>query len=48
MLVGMSLQEFDLLNEKVEKVYPEAERKRLSKRGMVMVNTQAGCWSFLL
>ena len=32
MLVGMSLQEFDLLFVKVEKMYPEEERKRLSKR----------------
>ena len=32
MLVGMSLQEFDLLFAKVEKMYPEEERKRLSKR----------------
>ena len=32
MLMGMSLQEFDLLFAKVEKMYPEEERKRLSKR----------------
>ena len=32
MLMGMSLQEFDLLFVKVEKMYPEEERKRLSKR----------------
>ena len=32
MLVGMSLQEFDLLLTKMEKAYPEEERKRLSKR----------------
>ena len=32
MLMGMSLQEFDLLLAKVEKMYPEEERKRLSKR----------------
>ena len=32
MLMDMSLQEFDLLFVKVEKMYPEAERKRLSKR----------------
>ena len=32
MLIGMSLQEFDLLFAKVEKMYPEEERKRLSKR----------------
>ena len=32
MLMGMSLQEFDLLLVKVEKMYPEEERKRLSKR----------------
>ena len=31
MLIGMSLQEFDLLLVKVEKMYPEEERKRLSK-----------------
>ena len=31
MLMGMSLQEFDLLFVKVE-MYPEEERKRLSKR----------------
>ena len=32
MLMGMSLQEFDLLFVKVEKMYPEEERKRLSKQ----------------
>ncbi len=32
MLMGMSLQEFDLLFAKVEKICPEEERKRLSKR----------------
>ena len=32
MLMGMSLQEFDLLLTKMEKAYPEEERKRLSKR----------------
>ena len=32
MLMGMSPQEFDLLFVKVEKMYPEEERKRLSKR----------------
>ena len=32
MLMGMSLQEFDLLFVKVEKMYPEEEGKRLSKR----------------
>ena len=32
MLMGMSLQKFDLLNAKVERMYPEEERKRLSKR----------------
>ena len=32
MLMGMSLQEFDLLLAKVVKIYPEEERKRLSKR----------------
>ena len=32
MLMGMSLQKFDLLLVKVEKMYPEEERKRLSKR----------------
>ena len=32
MLMGTSLQEFDLLLTKVEKAYPEEERKRLSKR----------------
>ena len=32
MLMGMSLQEFDLLFAKVVKIYPEEERKRLSKR----------------
>ena len=31
-LMGMSLQEFDLLFAKVEKAHPEAERERLSKR----------------
>ena len=31
-LVGMSLQEFDLLFAKVEKAHPEAEREGLSKR----------------
>ena len=31
-LMGMSLQEFDLLLAKVEKTYPKAERERLSKR----------------
>ena len=30
-LMGMSLQEFDLLFAKVEKAHPEAERERLSK-----------------
>ena len=30
--MGMSLQEFDLLLAKMEKAYPEEERKRLSKR----------------
>ena len=32
MLMGMSPQKFDLLLVKVEKMYPEEERKRLSKR----------------
>ena len=32
MLMGMSLQEFDLLFAKVEKAHHEAERERLSKR----------------
>ena len=32
MLMGISLQEFDLLLTKMEKAYPEEERKRLSKR----------------
>ena len=32
MLMGMSLQEFEFLLAKVERVYPEEERKRLSKR----------------
>ena len=32
MLMGMSPQEFDLLLTKMEKAYPEEERKRLSKR----------------
>ena len=32
MLMGMSLQEFDLLLTKMEKAYPGEERKRLSKR----------------
>ena len=32
MLTGMSLQEFEFLLAKVERVYPEEERKRLSKR----------------
>ena len=32
MLMGMSLQEFDLLLTEVKKMYPEEERKRLSKR----------------
>ena len=32
MLMGMSLQEFDLLLTKMEKMYPEEERRRLSKR----------------
>ena len=31
-LMGMSLQEFNLLFAKVEKAHPEAERERLSKR----------------
>ncbi len=31
-LMGMSLQEFDLLFAKVEKAHPEAWRERLSKR----------------
>ena len=31
-LMGMSLQEFDLLFAKVEKAHPEAERERLFKR----------------
>ena len=31
-LMGMSLQEFDLLFAKVEKAHPGAERERLSKR----------------
>ena len=31
-LMGMSLQEFNLLFTKVEKAHPEAERERLSKR----------------
>ena len=31
-IMGMSLQEFDLLLAKVEKTHPEAERDRLSKR----------------
>ena len=31
-LMGMSLQEFDLLFAKVEKAHPEAERERLSER----------------
>ena len=31
-LMGMSLQEFDLLFAKVEKMNPEVERERLSKR----------------
>ena len=31
-LMGMSLQEFDLLFAKVEKAHPEVERERLSKR----------------
>ena len=31
-IMGMSLQEFNLLFAKVEKVHPEAERERLSKR----------------
>ena len=32
MLMGVSLQEFDLLLTKMEKAYPEEERKRFSKR----------------
>ena len=32
MLMGISLQEFDLLFAKVERMYPAEERKRLSKR----------------
>ena len=32
MLMGMSLQEFEFLLAKIERVYPEEERKRLSKR----------------
>ena len=32
MLIGISLQEFDLLLTRVKKAYPEEERKRLSKR----------------
>ena len=32
MLTGMSLQEFEFLLVKVERAYPEEERKRLSKR----------------
>ena len=32
MLMGMFLQEFDLLLTKMEKAHPEEERKRLSKR----------------
>ena len=32
MLTGMSLQEFEFLLAKVERAYPEEERKRLSKR----------------
>ena len=32
MLMGMSLQEFEFLPAKIERVYPEEERKRLSKR----------------
>ena len=31
-IMGMSLQEFDLLLAKVEKTHPETERDRLSKR----------------
>ena len=31
-LMGMSLQEFNLLFAKVEKAHPEAERERPSKR----------------
>ena len=31
-LMGISLQEFDLLLAKVEKTHPEAEREKLSKR----------------
>ena len=31
-LMGMSLQEFNLLFVKVGKAHPEAERERLSKR----------------
>ena len=31
-LMGMSLQEFDLLLTKMERAHPEAERVRLSKR----------------
>ena len=32
MLMGMSLQEFEFLLVKVERLCPEEERKRLSKR----------------
>ena len=32
MLTGMSLQEFEFLLAKIERIYPEEERKRLSKR----------------
>ena len=32
MLMGMSLQEFEFLLAKIERMYPEEERKRLSKR----------------
>ena len=31
-LMGISLQEFDLLFAKVEKTHPEAEREKISKR----------------
>ena len=31
-IMGMSLQEFDLLLAEVEKTHPETERDRLSKR----------------
>ena len=32
MLMGMSLQEFEFLLAKIERMYPEEKRKRLSKR----------------